>query len=73
MTSEKQEKPMLVELLSPLDVSLVRYIKIRASSNPFDMIYSAYFAMRRKAKNYQPLNANNLTAGLPLNEGLQGA
>jgi RNA-directed DNA polymerase len=66
-------KTELMELLSPCDVSLVRYIKIRGNSNPFDSDNSDYFAMRRKAKNYRPLDTNNFTAGLSLNKGLLGA
>jgi RNA-directed DNA polymerase len=66
-------KTKMLELLSPCDVSLVRYIKIRGNSNPFNSDSSAYFLMRRKAKNYYPLGVNTLTAGLPLNEGLSGA
>lgn len=66
-------KTKLLELLSPCDVSLVRYIKIRGVSNPFDSDSLTYFAMRRKTKNYRPLDVNTFTAGLSLNKGLPGA
>ena len=39
------------------------------TSNPFKIEDTAYFAMRRKAKNYRLLEINNQTAGLPLKEG----
>ena len=66
-------KTKLLELLSPCDISLVRYIKIRGTSNPFDSNSSDYFSMRRETKNYRLLDVNTFTAGLPLNEGLSGA
>ena len=73
MAKTQEGKTEMLELLSPCDVSLVRYIKIRGNSNPFDRDSSAYFFMRRQAKNYHPLGVNTLTAGLPLSEGLSGA
>ena len=45
----------LVELVRPQDVPLVRYIKVRAQSNPHDAHDRGYFMMRRQAKNYRPL------------------
>lgn len=45
----------LVELVRPQDVPLVRYIKVRAQSNPHDANDRDYFMMRRQAKNYRPL------------------
>ena len=73
MVKTKNGKLKLLELLMPCDVPLVRYIKVRGSSNPFDPKDSDYFNMRRKANNYCLISSNNLTAGLPLNEGLKGA
>ncbi len=69
MIDTKSEKPKVLELLSPCDIPIVRYIKIKGRSNPFDPLYSAYFDMRRKAKNYLSLASNTLAAGLRLNEG----
>ena len=70
VVKDEQGKSKILELLSPGDVPLVRYIKIRRTSNPFKIEDTAYFAMRRKAKNYRLLEVNNQTAGLPLKEGL---
>ena len=69
MIGNKKEKPEMLELLSPCDIPIVRYIKIKGSCNPFDPIYSAYLDIRRKAKNYLSLESNTLAAGLRLNEG----
>ena len=55
---------------SHMKQAIVRYIKIRGTSNPFKIEDTAYFSMRRKAKNYRLLELNNQTAGLPLKEGL---
>jgi len=35
MIKDKQERPKLLELLMPIDIPLVRYIKISGESNPF--------------------------------------
>jgi len=73
MIKDKQERPKLLELLMPIDIPLVRYIKIRGESNPFNNAERVYFRMRRRATNDRRLETNNLTAGLLLKEGLQGA
>jgi hypothetical protein len=73
MVKNDQGKPQILELLSPCDIPLVRYIKIRGISNPYSLDDAAYFAIRRKAKNYHPLKANKQTAGFLLKEGLLGA
>ena len=59
MVKNGRGKPRMLELLSPCDVPIVRYIKIRGISNPFKIEDKAYFAMRRKAKNYRLLEGNN--------------
>ena len=69
MAKTAKGKPKLLELLSLLDVALVRYVKIRGRSNPFDSNDQDYFAMRRKAKNYRLLDGNSFTAGLSLKKG----
>jgi len=58
MVKDHKGKPRILELFSPYDVPLVRYIKIRGISNPFKREDTAYFAMRRKAKNYRPIESN---------------
>jgi RNA-directed DNA polymerase len=70
---DDQGKAKILELLSPCDIPLVRYIKIRGISNPYSIDDTAYFAIRRKAKNYHPLKTNKQTAGLLSKEGLLGA
>ena len=69
---DKRGKQKLLELVAPVDIKLVRYIKIKGHSNPFNSEYKDYFNMRRRLKNYNPIN-NNSTAGLPLNEDLMEA
>lgn len=59
MSHDKKGKPKLLELLSPCDIPLVRYIKIKGKSNPFDPEYRRYFAMRSKEKNYRVIETNN--------------
>ena len=44
-----------VELVRPQDTPLVRYIKVRAQSNPHAANDRDYFIMRRQADNYRPL------------------
>ena len=73
MVKSKQGKLKLLELLIPCDVPLVRYIKWRGSSNPFNPNDADYFKIRRRANNYCPIESNNLTAALLLKEGLKGA
>ena len=51
------------ELLYPSSIRLVRYIKIKGASNPFDPQYTDYFKMRRTFRNYYLIDTNNLTAG----------
>ena len=70
---DRQGKPQMLELLYPCDIPLVRYIKIKGQSNPFNSDYTDYFRMRRTATNYRSIESNNLTAGLLLKEGLTGA
>ena len=70
--TDKKGKQKLLELVAPIDIRLVRYIKIKGQSNPFLNEFRDYFNMRRRAKNYTLIN-NNLTAGLPLNEDLMEA
>ena len=52
---DKKGKLVRLELAKPRDVPLVRYIKIRARSNPHDAKDRDYFIMRRKANNYTEL------------------
>ena len=66
---DKRGKQKLLELVAPVDIKLVRYIKIKGHSNPFNSDYKDYFNMRRKLKNYTEIN-NNLAVGFPLNEDL---
>jgi hypothetical protein len=73
MSKDKKVKPKALVLPSPYDIPLVRYIKIKGNTNPFNPENRYYFAMRRKAKNYRPFDSNNTTVGLPLKEGLAGA
>lgn len=73
ITVDSKGKQKLLELISPRDIKLVRYIKIKANSNPFLLEFSDYFKMRRKENNCRPITTNNLAVGLPLNEGLKGA
>ena len=58
MVKDDRGKPRFLELLSPCDVPIVRYIKIRGISNPFKIEDKAYFAMRRKVKNYRLIEGN---------------
>ena len=55
-------KMKLLELIKPSSIKLVRYIKIKGKSNPFDPEYADYFKMRRALKNYSPIDSNSLTA-----------
>ncbi len=52
----------LLEVIKPSSIKLVRYIKIKGKSNPFDPQYTDYFKMRRSCKNYYPINSNSLAA-----------
>ena len=52
----------LLEVIKPSSIKLVRYIKIKGKSNPFDPQYTDYFKMRRSFKNYYPINSNSLAA-----------
>ena len=55
-------KKKLLELIKPSSIKLVRYIKVKGKSNPFDPNYTDYFKMRSAFKNYYPINSNSLTA-----------
>lgn len=69
---DKTGKQKLLELVTPVDIKLIRYIKIKGQSNPFLYEFGDYFNMRRRANNYTLIN-NNLTVGLLLNEDLREA
>lgn len=73
MSEDKKGRPRLLELPSPCDIPLVRYIKIKGMSNPFSPKYQSYFRMRTEAKNYRPCESNTPTVGLLLKGGLAGA
>ena len=73
IVKDKKGKNKLLEMISPRDIKLVRYIKLKGESNPFNSDYLDYLKMRRLAYNYKPMKTSNIIAGLPLNEGLAGA
>ena len=73
LSMDKKGKKKLLELISPCDIPLVRYIKIKGKSNPYDPQYCEYFGMRNHAKNYRPILTDNLTAGLLLKGDLPRA
>jgi RNA-directed DNA polymerase len=54
MSTDYRGKRKLLELISPRDIRLVRYIKIKRESNPFNPDWLDYFRMRRVAKNCTP-------------------
>lgn len=60
---DRSGKKRLLELIKPSFIKLVRYIKIKGESNPFDPQYTDYFSMRRTFSNYYPIPSNSLTAG----------
>jgi RNA-directed DNA polymerase len=54
MHTDYRGKRKLLEIISPRDIKLVRYIKIKGESNPFNPIWLDYFKMRRVAWNCSP-------------------
>jgi RNA-directed DNA polymerase len=54
MSTDGRGKRRLLELISPREIPLVRYIKIKGESNPFNPEWLDYFRMRRVAKNCSP-------------------
>jgi len=54
MATDGRGKPKLLELISPRDIRIVRYIKIKGESNPFNPEWLDYFRMRRVANNWSP-------------------
>ncbi len=52
---DSKGKKQILELVQPSDIKLVRYIKIKGESNPFDPRYSSYFKMRRTFSNVRPI------------------
>lgn len=59
---ERSGKKKLLELIKPSYIKLVRYIKIKGASSPFDLKYTDYFKMRRTFRNYYLIPSNSLTA-----------
>ncbi len=53
---ERSGKSKLLELIKPSYIKLVRYIKIKVETNPFNPKYSDYFTMRKTYSNIRPVN-----------------
>jgi len=51
-----RNKEKLLELIKPSYIKLVRYIKIKGESNPFNPKYFNYFMMRKTCSNVCPIN-----------------
>lgn len=51
----RNNKTMFMELLKPSFTKLLRYIKIKAEAQPFDPLYTGYFAMRAASCNACPI------------------
>ncbi|QII11384.1 hypothetical protein KsCSTR_20040 [Candidatus Kuenenia stuttgartiensis] len=43
-------------MIKPSYIKLVRYIKIKVETNPFNPKYSDYFTMRKTYSNIRPVN-----------------
>ena len=54
-SKDKTGKIKIVELLRPSMIKLVKYIKVKASADPFNPIYLNYFKMRRASSNTCPI------------------
>lgn len=52
---DKKGTKKILELIKPSSTKVVRYIKIKGESNPFDPQYTGYFAMRSKLSNTVPI------------------
>ncbi|MDI6795281.1 MAG: hypothetical protein QME81_20890, partial [bacterium] len=49
-------KEKLLELIKPSYIKLIRYIKIKGESNPFNPKYFDYFIMRKTYSNVCPIS-----------------
>jgi RNA-directed DNA polymerase len=57
-TKDRDGVERLLELVKPSYTKIVRYIKIKGESNPFDPRFKDYFAMRRTFSNVRPISNN---------------